>query len=120
MSRIKKDKSGKDRLPGKSGKMIITRDHTGRLVEGRKVTTVGVRTETPRLVEIVPKYTECTNCHMFLGAKETDLADVLNYNCIECYELQIEEEFSANNIDDKPVLFFQETNFNVGKCFLKY
>ena len=29
-------------------------------------------------------------------------------------------EFSANNIDDKPVLFFQETNFNVGKCFLKY
>ena len=104
MTRIKKDKkSGKGRLPGKSGKMIITRDHTGRLVEGRKVTTVGFRTETPRLVEIVPKYTECTNCHMFLGAKETDLADVLNYNCIECYELQIEEEFSANSMMIAPL-----------------
>ena len=29
-------------------------------------------------------------------------------------------EFSANNIDDMPTLFFQETNFNEGKCFLKY
>jgi hypothetical protein len=96
---IKKDKkSGKGRLPGKPNKIILTRDHTGRLVEGRKVTTVGFRAETPRLVEIVPKYTECTNCHMFLGAKETDLADVLNYCCIECFELQIEEEFSANSM----------------------
>ena len=104
MSRIKKDKkSGKGRLPGKSGKMIITRDHVGRLVEGRKVTTVGFRTETPRLVEIVPKYTECTNCHMFLGAKETDLAEVLDRNCIECFELQIEEEFSANSIMIAPL-----------------
>ena len=104
MSIIKKDKkSGKDRLPGKSGKMIITRDHTGRLVEGRKVTTVGIRTETPRLVEIVPKYTGCTNCHMFLGAKETDLAEVLDRNCIECFELQIEEEFSANSIMIAPL-----------------
>ena len=104
MSLIKKDKkSGKGRLPGKPKKIILTRDHTGRLVEGRKVTTVGVRTETPRLVEIVPKYTECTNCHMFLGAKETDLADVLNYNCIECYELQIEEEFSTNSMMIAPL-----------------
>ena len=103
MSRIKKDKSGKGRLPGKPSKMIITRDHVGRLVEGRKVTTVGVRIETPRLVEIVPKYTECTNCHMFLGVKETDLADELDYNCIECYELQIEEEFSANSIMIAPL-----------------
>ena len=104
MTRIKKDKkSGKGRLPGKSGKMIITRDHMGRLVEGRKVTTVGVMTETPRLVEIVPKYTECTNCHMFLGAKETDLAGELDYNCIECYELQIEEEFSTNSMVIAPL-----------------
>ena len=29
-------------------------------------------------------------------------------------------KFSANNIDDKPVLIFKEINFNVGKCFLKY
>jgi hypothetical protein len=104
MSRIKKDKkSGKGRLPGKPSKMILTRDHTGKLVEGRKVTTVGIRAETPRLVEIVPKYTECTNCHMFLGAKETDLAGELDYNCIECFELQIEEEFSSNSIMITPL-----------------
>ena len=99
MSLRKKDKkSGKGRLPGKPSKMILTRDHMGKLVEGRKVTTVGFMAETPRLVEIVPKYTECTNCHMYLGAKETDFADVLDYNCIECFELQIEEEFSANSM----------------------
>ena len=104
MSLIKKDKkSGRGRLPGKPSKMILTRDHMGRLVEGRKVTTVGFRTETPRLVEIVPKYTECTNCHMFLGAKETDLAGELDYNCIECYELQIEEEFSTNSMVIAPL-----------------
>ena len=98
MSLIKKDKkSGRGRLPGKPSKMILTRDHMGRLVEGRKVTTVGFRAETPRLVEIVPKYTECTNCHMFLGAKETDLAGELDYNCIECFEIQVEEEHSANS-----------------------
>jgi hypothetical protein len=99
LSLRKKDKkSGKGRLPGKPSKMILTRDHMGKLVEGRKVTTVGFMAETPRLVEIVPKYTECTNCHMYLGAKETDFADVLDYNCIECFELQIEEEFSANSM----------------------
>ena len=99
MSLRKKDKkSGKGRLPGKPSKMILTRDHMGKLVEGRKVTTVGFMAETPRLVEIVPKYTECTNCHMYLGSKETDFADVLDYNCIECFELQIEEEFSANSM----------------------
>jgi len=99
LSLRKKDKkSGKGRLPGKPSKMILTRDHMGKLVEGRKVTTVGFMAETPRLVEIVPKYTECTNCHMYLGSKETDFADVLDYNCIECFELQIEEEFSANSM----------------------
>ena len=104
MSLIKKDKkSGKGRLPGKPSKMILTRDHMGRLVEGRKVTTVGIRAETPRLVEIVPKYTGCTNCNLYLGAKETDLAEVLDYNCIECFELQIEEEFSANSIMIAPL-----------------
>ena len=104
MSLIKKDKKkGRGRLPGKPSKMIITRDHVGRLVEGRKVTTVGVRTETPRLVEIVPKYTECTNCNLYLGAKETDLAEVLDYNCIECFELQIEEEFLTNSIMIAPL-----------------
>ena len=40
---------------------------------------------------------------MFLGSKETDLADVLDYNCIECFELQIEEEFSANNMMIAPL-----------------
>ena len=104
MSLRKKDKkSGKGRLPGKPSKMILTRDHMGKLVEGRKVTTVGFMAETPRLVEIVPKYTECTNCHMFLGAKETDLAGELDYNCIECYELQIEEEFSTNSMVIAPL-----------------
>ena len=39
----KKDKkSGKGRLPGKSGKMIITRDHMGRLVPGKKEITRGL------------------------------------------------------------------------------
>ena len=102
MIRIKKDKKS-GRLPGKSGKMIITRDHMGRLVPGKKEITRGFNIETPWLVEIVPKYTECTNCHMFLGSKETDLADELDYNCIECFELQIEEEFSANSIMIAPL-----------------
>ena len=104
MIRIKKDKKlGKGRLPGKSGKMIITRDHMGRLVPGKKEITRGFNIETPWLVEIVPIHTECTNCHMFLGSKETDLASELNYNCIECFELQIEEEFSANNMMIAPL-----------------
>ena len=102
MIRIKKDKKS-GRLPGKSGKMIITRDHMGRLVPGKKEITRGFNIETPWLVEIVPIHTECTNCHMYLGAKETDLADVLNYKCIECYELQIEEEFSANSMMIAPL-----------------
>ena len=104
MSLIKKDKkSGTGRLPGKPSKMILTRDHMGRLVEGRKVTTVGFRAETPRLVEIVPKYTECTNCNLYLGAKETDLAEVLDYNCIECFEMQIEGEYSVNTVLVSPI-----------------
>ena len=35
---------------------------------------------------------------MFLGKKEEDLAEVLDYNCIECFEMQIEEEHSANSM----------------------
>jgi len=104
LSLIKKDKKkGRSKLPRKPSKMILTRDHTGRLVEGREKITRGFIVETPRLVEILPKYTESTNCHMFLGAKETDLADVLDYNCIECFELQIEEEFSANSMMIAPL-----------------
>jgi hypothetical protein len=38
-----------------------------------------------------------------LGKKEEDLAEVLDYNCIECFEMQIEEEFSANNIMIAPL-----------------
>ena len=39
----------------------------------------------------------------FLGKKEEDLADVLDYNCIECFEMQIEEEFSSNSIVITPI-----------------
>ena len=40
---------------------------------------------------------------MFLGKKEEGLADVLDYNCIECFEMQIEEEFSSNSVVITPI-----------------
>ena len=63
----------------------------------------GFEIETPPLVEIVPNYTKCNSCQMFLAKKEEDLADVLGYNCIECFEMQIEEEFSSNSMMIAPI-----------------
>ena len=81
----------------------LTNDHTGRIVHRKYIVTRGDNIETPALVEIVPNYTKCNSCEMFLGKKEEDLADVLDYNCIECFELQIEEEFSSNSIMITPL-----------------
>jgi len=97
MSLIKKKKRS-NKSPKRPGKVLLTNDCTGKQVPGKYVITAGFNIETPHLVEIVPNYTKCNRCQMFLGAKETDLADVLDYNCIECFEMQIEEEFSSNNM----------------------
>ena len=96
MSTIKKKRRA-NKSPKRPGKNLLTNDFTGRQVPGKVVITRGFQIETPTLVEIVPNYTKCNSCKMFLGKKEEDLAEVLDYNCIECFELQIEEEFSANN-----------------------
>ena len=40
---------------------------------------------------------------MFLGDKEADLADVLDYNCIECFEMQIEEIAEAKSMMANPI-----------------
>ena len=95
MSRIKK-KTNKS--PKRPGKVLLTNDYTGRQVPRKYVITRGDNIETPALVEIVPNYTKCNSCQMFLGKKEEDLSDVLGYNCIECFEMQIEEEFSSNSM----------------------
>ena len=95
MSRIKK-KTNKS--PKRPGKVLLTNDYTGRQVQGKVDMTRGFTIETPTLVEIVPNYTKCNSCQMFLGKKEEDLADVLDFNCIECFEMQIEEEFSSNSM----------------------
>ena len=97
MSLIKKKKRS-NKSPKRPGKVLLTNDCTGKQVPGKYVITAGFNIETPHLVEIVPNYTKCNRCQMFLGAKETDLADVLDYNCIECFEMQIEEEFSSDNM----------------------
>ena len=69
-------------------------------IPGKVVITRGFHIETPPLVEIVPNYTKCNNCKLYLGKKEEDLADVLDYNCVECFEMQIEaysvKEFIKN------------------------
>ena len=96
MSIIKK-KRRTNKSPKRPGKNLLTNDFTGRQVPGKVVIARGFQIETPTLVEIVPNYTKCNSCKMFLGKKEEDLAEVLDYNCIECFELQIEEEFSANS-----------------------
>jgi hypothetical protein len=96
MSLIKKKKRS-NKSPKRPGKNLLTNDHTGRQVPGKVVITRGFHIETPTLVEIVPNYTKCNSCQIFLGKKEEDLADVLNYNCIECFEMQIEEEYSTKS-----------------------
>ena len=95
MSIIKKKKTNKS--PQRPGKVLLTSDHTGRQTQGKVNMTSGFTIETPTLVEIVPNYSKCNSCQMFLGEKEGDLGYVLEYNCIECFEMQIEEEFSSNS-----------------------
>ena len=96
MSVIKKKKKA-NKLPKRPGKNLLTNDHIGRQVPGKLVITRGFQIETPSLVEVIPNYTKCNNCKMFLGKKEEDMAEVLDYNCIECFEIQVEEEHSANS-----------------------
>ena len=95
MSIIKKKKTNKS--PKRPGKILLTSDRTGRQTQGKVNMTSGFAIETPTLVEIVPNYSKCNICQMFLGEKEGDLGDVLEYNCIECFEMQIEEDFSSNS-----------------------
>ena len=97
MSLIKKKKKSR-KSSIRPGKNLQTNDFTGRLVPGKLVITQGFHIETPSLIEYVPNYTKCNSCKMFLGKKEEDLADVLDYNCIECFEMQIEEESSSNSM----------------------
>ena len=98
MSLIKKKKKKSRKSSKRPGKNLLTTDYTGRQVQAKVVITQGFHIETPSLIEYVPNYTKCNRCQMFLGKKEEDLADVLDYNCIECFEMQIEEEFSSNNM----------------------
>ena len=102
MNPIKKKRFNKS--PKRPGKILQTNDHTGKQVRGKVVMTRGFKIETPALVEIIPIYTKCTSCQMFLGSKETDFLDVLNQNCIECFEVQIEEEFSVNSMMITPLV----------------
>ena len=97
MSIIKKKKKA-DNSSKRPRKILLTNDHIGRIVPRKYIITRGDNIETPALVEIVPNYTKCNNCKLCLGKKEEDLADVLDYNCIECFEMQIEEEFSSNSM----------------------
>ena len=97
MSPIKKKKRS-NKSPKRPGKVLLTNDYTGKQVPGKYVITAGFNIETPHLVEIVPNYTKCNRCQIFLGDKETDLADVLDYNCIECFEMQIEEIEEAKSM----------------------
>jgi hypothetical protein len=102
MSIIKKKKKANN-SPKRPRKILLTNDYTGRQVPGKYSITRGDNIETPALVEIVPNYTQCNTCQMFLGKKEEDLSDVLGYNCIECFEMQIEEEFSSNSMMITPI-----------------
>ena len=97
MSIIKKKKKAGNSSK-RPRKILLTNDHIGRIVPRKYIITRGDNIETPALVEIVPNYTKCNSCQMFLGKKEEDLADVLDYNCIECFEMQIEEESSSDSI----------------------
>ena len=103
MSLIKKKKKKSRKSSKRPGKNLQTTDYTGRQVQAKVVITQGFHIETPSLIEYVPNYTKCNSCQMFLGKKEEDLADVLDYNCIECFEMQIEEEFSSNSVVITPI-----------------
>jgi hypothetical protein len=102
MSIIKKKRLNKS--PKRPGKILQTNDCTGKQVTGKVFMTRGFKIETSSLVEIVPNYTKCNSCQMFLGDKEAALADVLDYNCIECFELQIEEAFSVHSMVISPIV----------------
>ena len=102
MSLIKK-KNRTNKSPKRPGKVLLTNDYTEKQAPGKIAMTRGCEVETPTLVEIVPNYTKCTNCQMFLGDKETDFADVLDYNCVECFEMQIEWELSTDSILANPI-----------------
>ena len=104
MSRIKK-KTNKS--PKRPGKVLLTNDYTGRQVQGKVDMTRGFTIETPTLVEIVPNYIKCNSCQMFLGKKEEELADILDYNCIDCFQVQIYEEFSAKSLLNSPMQVFK-------------
>lgn len=108
MSLIKKKRLNKS--PKRPGKILQTNDHTGKQVTGKVFMTRGFKIETPSLVEIIPNYTKCNSCQMFLGSKETELADVLDCNCIECFELQIEKGFSANSVLVSPIAAVSKKN----------
>ena len=103
MSLIKKKKGRSNKSPKRPGKVLLTNDYTGKQVPGKIAMTRGFEVETPTLVEIVPNYTKCTDCQMFLGDKETDFADVLDYNCVECFEMQIEEIAEAKSMMANPI-----------------
>ena len=77
----KKKKTNKS--PVRPGKILQTNDHMGKSVPGKMFMTRGFKIETPALVEILPIYTKCTSCQMFLGSKEIDLADVLDENSVD-------------------------------------
>ena len=102
MSLIKKKKKSR-KSSKRPGKNILTTDYTGRQVQAKVVITKGYFIETPSLIEYVPNYTKCNICEIFLGEKEVDLADVLGYNCIECFEMQIEGEYSVNTVLVSPI-----------------
>ena len=95
MSLNKKKNRGK-LSPKYPGKILWTNDYTGRQGQGKIMMTRGFNIETPIMSEIVPYYAKCGTCKKFLGKKEENLADVLDNNCTECFEIQIEEEFAAN------------------------
>jgi len=102
MSLIKKKKRS-NKSPKRPGKNLLTNDYTDRIVPGKVVITRGFQIETPSLVEVIPNHAKCNNCKMFLGKKEEDLAEVLDYNCTECFEIQVEEENSAKSILVSPI-----------------
>ena len=106
MSIIKK-KRRTNKAPKRPGKNLLTNDFTGRQVPGKVVIVRGLRIETPTLVEIVPNYIKCNSCQMFLGKKEEELADILDYNCIDCFQVQIYEEFSAKSLLNSPMQVFK-------------
>lgn len=106
---MKKRKANKS--PKRPGKNLLTNDFTCRQVPGKVVIVRGLRIETPQLVEIVPNYTKCNSCQTFLGKKEEDLAEILDYNCIECFEMQIEEGSSSNSM----MITYVEVSKNKGR-----